>query len=91
MLEVLTENLRHQDKRVRLASSECLGKIGALDPSYLPNNIIKEGIYNHLSIKIQCLMSFGNFSWGLYLPNTSKLSRQKPWSINCIILNITIL
>jgi len=42
-LEVLTENLRHHDKRVRLASSECLGKIGALDPSYLPNNIIKEG------------------------------------------------
>ncbi|CAI6361847.1 unnamed protein product [Macrosiphum euphorbiae] len=43
LLEVLTENLRHHDKRVRLASSECLGKIGALDPSYLPNNIIKEG------------------------------------------------
>ncbi|XP_050431325.1 serine/threonine-protein kinase ATR [Adelges cooleyi] len=43
LLEVLTENLRHQDKRVRLASSECLGKIGALDPSYLPNNIIKKG------------------------------------------------
>ncbi|VVC41563.1 Hypothetical protein CINCED_3A002699 [Cinara cedri] len=43
LLEVLTENLRHQDKRVRLTSSECLGKIGALDPSYLPNNIIKEG------------------------------------------------
>ncbi|XP_050524661.1 serine/threonine-protein kinase ATR isoform X2 [Daktulosphaira vitifoliae] len=43
LLEVLTENLRHQDKRIRLASSECLGKIGALDPSYLPNNIIREG------------------------------------------------
>lgn len=43
-MEVLTENLRHPDKRVRLASSECLGKIGALDPSYLPNNVIKEGI-----------------------------------------------
>lgn len=32
---------------MRLASSECLGKIGALDPSYLPNNIIKEGTYTH--------------------------------------------
>lgn len=47
---MLTENLRHQDKRVRFASSECLGKIGALDPSYLPKNVIKEGNFLNTNI-----------------------------------------
>lgn len=54
----MTENLRHPDKRVRLASSECLGKIGALDPSYLPKNVIKEGnflnTYNTIFPSVIC-------------------------------------
>lgn len=36
LLEILTEGCREKDKALKLACSECIGELGAIEPSHLP-------------------------------------------------------
>lgn len=42
VLDVLVEGFRNLDANIQQASGMCLGEFGAIDPSYIPNLVIKE-------------------------------------------------
>lgn len=42
VLDILVEGFRNLDVNIQQASGMCLGEFGAIDPSYIPNTVIKE-------------------------------------------------
>lgn len=69
LLDTLLIGCRDKDENVRLASGECLGELGAVEPSLLPRRIQSKGS------KIQALSYFILFFSFKYFDNLSSGSR----------------
>lgn len=43
LLDMLIAGCRDKDEAIQLAYGECLGELGAIDPSLLPKRIVSRG------------------------------------------------